>query len=256
MARFRLPKPRLIPAEVAADGDGAVMGFFDHLEELRFRAMRAFLALIVGTLIGVAVAPRVLKFLVAPYGDLLQTLGPTEGVVSFFRVALLVGGILAIPVITYQFLMFILPALDRKQTRFVLLSIPAVTVLFLVGVIFAWTILVPPALGFLSGFQPTIFKPEWTAPLYLGFVTSLLFWMGVAFETPLVLFVLSLMGFLGAGALIRNWRIAIVASSIAAAVITPTIDPVNMFLVMGPLLSLYVISIVLVAFGSRINRNQ
>jgi sec-independent protein translocase protein TatC len=120
-----------------------------------------------------------------------------------------------------------------------------------VGALFAWFILVPPALGFLRDFQPTLFKPEWTADLYLSFVTSLIFWMGVAFETPLVFFVLAFLGIVSPMALIYNWRIAIVGAAVAAALITPTIDPVNMALVMGPLLTLYVISIILVAIGNR-----
>jgi sec-independent protein translocase protein TatC len=118
--------------------------------------------------------------------------------------------------------------------------------------LFSFYILLPPALGFLQGFQPTLFKPEWTADLYLSFVTSLIFWMGVAFETPLVFFVLALLGFVNWRLLARSWRIAIIGSAIAAAVITPTIDPVNMFLVMGPLMALYLMSIFLVAIGQRI----
>jgi sec-independent protein translocase protein TatC len=111
----------------------------------------------------------------------------------------------------------------------------------------------PPALGFLQGFQPTLFKPEWTADLYLSFITSLIFWMGVAFETPLIFFVLALLGLVSAGALARNWRVAVVGSSVAAAMITPTVDPVNMILVMGPLMTLYLLSILLVYVGRRIN---
>jgi len=84
-------------------------------------------------------------------------------------------------------------------------------------------------------------------------VTSLLFWMGVAFETPLVFFILSLLGVVTARGLIRGWRIAVIASAVAAAFITPTVDPVNMFLVMGPLLGLYVFSILLVAIGWRLS---
>jgi sec-independent protein translocase protein TatC len=111
-------------------------------------------------------------------------------------------------------------------------------------------------LGFLEGFQPQLFKPEWTADLYLGFVTALLFWMGVAFETPLIFFVLSILGMVTAAVLRRNWRIAVVGSAIAAAFITPTVDPVNMMLVMGPLLALYLLSIILVMIGSRFNRAE
>ncbi|MAU12093.1 MAG: twin-arginine translocase subunit TatC [Anaerolineaceae bacterium] len=245
-----------------SDGQGARMSFFSHLNELRIRVTRAFFAVVIGTFIGFFLADKVLAILQVPYCELVEQaeqcelviLGPTGGIVVFFRVALMLGAIIAMPMITYQVMMFVLPALKRGEKRIVLLSIPAITILFLVGVAFSWFILLRPALGFLEGFQPTIFKPEWTADLYLSFVTSLIFWMGVAFETPLVLFVLSVLGMVTPGALARNWRIAIVLSSIAAALITPTIDPVNMMLVMGPLMGLYAISIVLTFFGVRINR--
>lgn len=229
------------------------MGFFDHLDELRQRLTKAAFALVVGTLAGIAVATPVLQYLIAPYGERLQTLGPTESVVAYFRVALLIGGILAIPIITYQVLMFVLPGLTRRESRILLASILPVTLLFIVGVAFAWFVLVPPAFNFLQNFQTDIFKPEWQADQYLGFVTALLFWMGVAFETPLVFFVLSLLGFVSAMNLIRSWRIAIIGSAVAAAMITPTIDPVNMMLVMGPLLALYLLSIILVFIGRRIS---
>lgn len=244
------------------DGQGGRMSFFAHLNELRIRVTRAFLAVVVGTLIAFFLADKALMILQQPYCQLVESqeecqlvvLGPTGTIVVYFRVSLMLGAIFAMPLMTYQVMMFILPALKRSEKRLVLLSIPAITILFLIGVAFAWFLLMPPALGFLEGFQPTIFRPEWTGDLYLSFVTALVFWMGVAFETPLVIFVFSILGMATPGALARNWRIAIVLSSIAAAFITPTIDPVNMMLVMGPLMSLYAISIVLSYFGVRINR--
>jgi sec-independent protein translocase protein TatC len=263
----------LLPDE---DGEGARMGFFDHLDELRKRITRAAIALIIGTVIGIAAAQPALEYLVQPYcvavrDNVIQTdetnsavvsdsdcrlvsLGPTGGVVAYFRVALTIGGIIAVPTVTYQLLMFIFPGLTRKEKRIVLLSLPAVMLLFLIGIAFAWFVLMPPALGFLEGFQATLFKPEWTADLYLSFITSLIFWMGVAFETPLVFFVLGLIGVVSVWPLIRNWRIAVIGAAIAAALITPTIDPVNMLLVMGPLMVLYALSIVLVFVARRIAR--
>ncbi len=265
-----LPKPKVTPppskqTPVPAapqpvaepeDGEGARMGFFDHLDELRQRLFKASLALVIGTVIGVVVAEPVLKFLVQPYGQQLVFTDPTGAIVQYFRVALLVGAILSIPMITYQLLMFVLPGLTQKEKRLLLISIPPVTVLFLIGVAFAWYILIPPALDFLVGFEPEIFEAFWTADRYLGFVTSLLFWMGVAFETPLIFFVLSVLGFVTQQVLIKNWRIAIVGAAIAAAVITPTVDPVNMGLVIIPLLMLYVFSIFLVGIGQRLNRAE
>jgi len=238
------------------DGDGAKMGLWEHLDELRRRLFVAAIALVLGTVAGVLVATPVLEFLQQPYGKAFTVLGPTGGVVAYFRVALLVGGMLSIPVITYEVLMFVLPGLTRKEKRIILLSLPAVTGLFVTGAAFAWFVLIPPALGFLAGFQPTLFKPEWTADLYLGFVTSLVFWMGVAFQTPLVFFVVALLGMVNARTLLRNWRIAVVGAAVAAALITPTIDPVNMLLVMGPLMALYLLSIALVIIGRRLSPAQ
>jgi len=198
----------------------------------------------------------VLEFLRKPYGEAFLVKDPTGGVVQYFRVAIMVGASLSIPVITYEILMFVLPGLTGKEKKLLVMSLPPITILFIIGVAFAWFILIPPALGFLVNFQPTIFHAQWTADHYLGFVTSLLFWMGVSFETPLVFFVLSLFAVVQSRQLIKQWRIAIVGTAIAAAVITPTVDPVNMLLVMGPLMALYVLSIVLVAVGNRIIKER
>lgn len=262
MLRLRRNKPippQEDPIEEVEDGHELRMGFFEHLDELRRRIQWSFLAVVLGTGIGILITPHVLEFLLHPYARLypegrdLVVLGPTGSVVSFFKVSLMLGGIFAIPVITYQLLMFIVPGLKRGEKRVILLSIPPITILFLVGVIFSWEILMPAAISFLEGFQSDIFDPEWTADQYLSFVTSLLFWMGAAFETPLVFFVLALLGLVTARGLIKNWRIAVVGAAIAAAVITPTVDPVNMFLVMGPLMGLYVFSIFLVMIGRRLS---
>lgn len=242
------------PPAAPGDGEGARMGLFEHLDELRRRLFVAALALLIGTLGGVVVAAPVLKYLQEPYGEAFIVLDPTGGVIQYFRVALLVGASLSIPIITYEMLMFILPALTGREKRLLIGSLPPVTLLFIIGVAFAWFVLIPPALGFLEGFQPTLFKAQWTADKYLGFVTSLLFWMGVAFQTPLVFFVLALLGVVKRRVLIQNWRIAIIGSAAAAAIITPTVDPVNMLLVMGPLLTLYLLSIVLVSVGQRLMR--
>lgn len=231
-----------------------VMGFLDHLTELRDRVIRAILGLAITTGLSMVFANQILKYLTSPVGRedfLLQTLGPTEGVVIYFRVALLAGGIIAIPWITWQLWMFIAPGLTRKERRYILLSLPASTLLFLVGVAFAWFILMPAALGFLQDFQNEIFKADWTAGQYVAFVTSLLFWIGVSFEMPLIFFILARMGLVSPKALRQNWRIAVVGAALAAAFITPTIDPFNMMLVMGPLLMLYLLSILLSVIAYR-----
>lgn len=256
LRRLRVPVPRVrIPlrhaATVPADPERH-MGLLDHLYELRDRLAKAFIALVAGTLAGLLIGEPVLKYLQSPYGREFTVLGPTGGVVAYFRVSLMIGAILSIPVVTYQILMFVIPGLTAKEKRIVLYSLPAIVGLFLVGIMFSWFVLIPPALDFLETFASDIFRAEWTADQYLGFVTSLIFWMGVAFEIPLIFFVLGLIGLVSPANLLNSWRFAVVGASIAAALITPTVDPVNMMLVMAPLLALYGASIVLVGIGNRI----
>ncbi len=242
-------------------GDGAQMGFFEHLDELRVRATRAFIGLVIGTVIGSIFAGQALAYIGRPYLELSNLeafliIDVTGSVIAYFRVALLIGGVIAVPVITHQITMFFLPALDSQQRRFFWLILPAIMALFVVGVLFAWYVLIPPALQFLEGFQDDLFVQQWEATRYIAFVTSLLFWMGVAFESPLLFFSLSLLGFVEAKALLNNWRLAVVISAALAAFITPTVDPVNMMLVMGPLLVLYAISIGLVFVGARMHQRR
>lgn len=229
--------------------EAATMTLLDHLNELRVRLMRSIGALVLGILLAVFFTDELLRYLIRPYGAELQVLGPTESVVMYFRIALMAGAIGAMPYITYQLFMFVLPGLTRKERRWVLLALPATTGLFLLGVAFAWFIMVPAALGFLRDFETDIFQAEWTADRYIAFLTALLFWIGVAFEMPVVVFVLARLGVLGPKPLIRNWRLAVVLSTVAAALITPTVDPFNMLLVTGPLLVLYAISIGLAAIA-------
>jgi sec-independent protein translocase protein TatC len=231
------------------------MTLIDHLLELRNRLLAAMIALVVGVVIGILITEPVFLYLMLPGKnvgvDQLLATGPTDSIIAYLRVSLLIGATLSIPVVTYQLLMFIIPGLTKGEKRIVLASIPAVTLLFLVGVGFAWFVMVPPALDLLANFQSDIFEAMWTADRYLGFITALLFWMGVAFQTPLVFFVLALLGIVTAKTLASQWRVAIVGIAVAAAIITPTPDPINMMLVMGPLLGLYLFSIVLVFLGSR-----
>jgi sec-independent protein translocase protein TatC len=253
--RTKVPQPASPPPPQEEEGHELRMSLLDHLLELRNRLLKAVIALGVGVTLGIFVTEPVFNYLLAP-GKLvgvekLYATAPTDSILSYLRVSLLIGAMISIPIVTYQILMFIVPGLTRQEKRIVISAIPAVTLLFLVGVGFAWFVMVPPALDILANFQSEIFEPIWTADRYLGFVTALLFWMGVSFQTPLVFFILALLGVLTPGALARQWRVAIVAIAAAAAIITPTPDPVNMLLVMAPLLALYIFSILLVFIGSR-----
>ncbi len=221
------------------------MTLLGHLEELRDRLVKSAITVFITTLIAAAFTTQILELLISPYGNKLQVLGPTEGIAIYFRVALTAGLVLAMPMLIYQLLMFILPGLEENEKKYVYWGVPAATMLFLVGVSFAWFILLPAAIGFLSGWQTDVFIQEWQSQKYIPFITSIIFWIGIAFETPLIIFIMAKLNLVTPQFLIQQWRFAFVIIAIAAAMITPTVDPFNMALVMLPLFALYGLSILL-----------
>jgi sec-independent protein translocase protein TatC len=221
------------------------MPIMGHLRELRNVLIKCAIALAITTAISFTFTTQILQFLIAPYGGILETIDPTENVTTYFRVALVSGAVLAMPFLVYFIWSFIAPGLEDKEKRYVRFIVPGATILFVVGVAFAWYIMLPAAIGFLSGFEPEIFKTSWRAAAYIPFVTSLMFWIGVAFELPLIVFFLAKLKIVTAKQLLGWWRFAVVGAAIIAALITPTVDPFNMLLVVGPLILLYFLSIVL-----------
>ncbi len=221
------------------------MPLLEHLVELRNVLIKSVFALLVGTLVAAIFTPQILQFLIAPYGSTLQTIDPTENVSIYLRVSIMAGAVITMPIFVYLLWSFIAPGLERSEKRYVYIVVPGATVLFLIGVAFAWGIMLPAAIGFLSTFQSEIFKSDWRADAYIPFVTSLMFWIGVSFETPLIIFFLAKLHVVTASMLLKGWRFAIVIIAVVAAMITPTVDPFNMLLVMAPLILLYFFSVLL-----------
>lgn len=229
----------------------------EHLNELRKRLVWAALALMIATIVSFLFAQYILNFLLIPYsnsigGDAtLQTLKPTEGLETYFKVALLSGAIIAMPVILIQFWQFISPGTTVQERRYIYIFVPSALFLFLLGIAFAWFILAPAAIFFLANFMTDIFKTDWTGQEYISFVTRLVFWMGVSFQLPIVAYFVARIGVITSQNLRDQWRVAIVAVAVIAAIITPSIDPVTMLLTMAPLLVLYLLSIGLAKIGQR-----
>jgi len=173
----------------------------------------------------------------------------TEPIGTVMRVSLMTGFAIAFPYIGLEAWLFIAPGLKKRSRTYGLIAIPIVVIFFLGGMAFAYYVMLPTALPFLLNFMGinTIPRPS----SYIKFVTSLMFWLGVAFEFPIVIFILSSLGLISAKMLIQQWRLAIVIIAVISALITPTVDPVNMALVMGPLIILYFLSVLLAAFAQR-----
>jgi sec-independent protein translocase protein TatC len=223
----------------------------DHLDELRGRVFKAFLALVLTTGLSFAFAGQIIEYLTTPIGgsEALVSIEVTENVAIFMKVSLLSGFVLGMPVIVYQIMRFTLPGLNRREKIWLLLGVPLATLLFAGGVAFTWFIMLPTAIPFLTAFLgiTTQVRPA----NYFDFITRLMFWIGLCFEMPLVVMILAKLKMVTAKQLLKGWRYAIVGMALVAAIVTPTVDPINMGLVMLPLLGLYVISIILAVFAER-----
>jgi sec-independent protein translocase protein TatC len=227
------------------------MPLLRHLDELRQRIFKAFLGVMLTTAVSFAFAQQLINLLAAPIGgsQALVSIEVTENIAIYMRVALLSGLILGMPVIIYQFMSFILPGLRQQERKWLLLGVPAASLLFAAGVAFAWFVMLPAAVPFLTNFIgiTTHVRPA----SYFDFITTVMFWIGVSFEMPLIVALLAKLKFVTARQLLSGWRYAFVGIAFVAALITPTVDPVNMGLVMAPLCALYLVSILLAALVGR-----
>lgn len=232
----------------------------EHLRELRRRVLICVVAILVGSVVSFAFYRHIIEFLSRPAYDLesgsgleLVFIEVTELLTTAVKVSFVAGFVLALPVILHQVVMFVAPGLTGKERRYLYLFMPAALVAFAAGVAFAYYVLTPPALRFLLGFSD-VATPLIRISNFVNLMVRLLFWMGVAFETPLIMYMLAQLGIVSAQRLSRFRRYWVVIAFILAAIITPTFDPVNQALVAGPLLVLYEIGVLLARLAGRSRR--
>lgn len=224
----------------------ARMGLLEHFEELRERLIKSAIALVLAIIFSLFFTGKFLRILISPMGELKPIfLRPTEMIITYLRVAFIAGLALAMPFIVYQLIKFILPALYPHERRYLYWLIPSATLSFLAGLAFAYFVMLPFVVKYLLTFGGDLARAQWTIGEYINFVTNFLFWMGMTFELPLVIYFLSKLGLISPEWLGRNRKYAIVVIAIIAAVITPTPDPFNMSLVMIPLILLYEVGVLL-----------
>jgi sec-independent protein translocase protein TatC len=251
-------------------------GISEHLLALRGHLFRSMVALALATAFCFLFSQNLMQLLAYPLGDpavaadvgnqggvtgwvekafaqgadglaRLQVIEPTEAVGVFMRVSLLGGVILALPWIVFELFLFIAPGLMPRSRIVMLAGIPLVSVFFLLGAAFCFFIMMPAAIPFLYTFLG--FRAAWRPSAYFDLITTLMFWVGVTFEMPLVAYLLAAARLINARQLASVWRFAVVIIAVIAPAITPTVDPVNMGLVMAPMLLLYLISILAAAIA-------
>lgn len=223
----------------------------EHLVELRRRIFTIIAAMLASSTVAAFFVQQILDLLVKPKGDVqLMFLAPTDMVMVYIEVVIGMAVVITLPVIVYEILMFVRPGLESPQelkafTLITWIGVPLVLFFFVSGIVFAYFLVLPVMLQTLAGFGGTIAKAAWSIRFYYTFVINVLLWIGLAFETPLVMAIVARLGVVAPNDMAKKWRYAIVGAAVLAAVITPTVDPINMMLVMGPLVVLYFVGIVM-----------
>jgi sec-independent protein translocase protein TatC len=235
------------------------MSFWEHLAELRSRLLWAILFWTIGSVIAWVYYDKIFWMLVKPIEPALRKYEIPVTLQSIFeplmlklQISIAAGLVIAFPGILYEVMAFIWPALYPHEKRFALKLIPASLILFGAGVFLAYNLIPVAALFMLQMGLPHTENPGIKVQVlnfarqYLWSVAKIAAACGVLFQMPLVMMFLGKLGVVSAKGLMRYWRHAIVAIFTLSAIITPTIDPVNMTLLAGPIVGLYFLSVLLV----------
>lgn len=242
--RFFTEEPEEQPfGEVMSSSFSAPEILLEHIEHFRKHLLRILVVLGISILGSFYFTEWLVNYLAGPVGGLenLQAIEVTESIGVYMRVALMAGVALASPYVAFELWFYAAPGMRPRARLYSLLAIPMALVFFAGGMAFAYYLMLPTALPFLLDFLGVAARLRPAS--YFEFVTGIMFWMGVAFQFPLVIFAFSGLGWVKPQQLLEYWRIAVIVIAILSAMITPTVDPVNMALVMGPMIALYFLSI-------------
>ncbi len=228
-----------LPQE-GSDEEGQKLTVLEHLEELRHRLIFSAIGVAVATGISFIFTKQLLLFLKEPAGVVeFITIEATEGFSTYFKVAFYSGLAMGLPVLLYHAIMFLAPGLTRVERRYLRFLLPGSVVCFILGVFFAYYVALPPALRFLIPFLADVATPQIRLGDYVTFVTTLLFWTGIVFETPIVIFFLAKLHIVNYKMLAKNRKFALLGAFVISAIITPSPDPYTQIVVAIPLLALY-----------------
>jgi sec-independent protein translocase protein TatC len=232
------------------------MTFLEHLEELRWRIIYSIIGIVVGTIVAwIFIDFLVDVVLLKPAKDsgaVLQNLRPFGQLFLYMQIAIMVGMIISIPNIFYQFWQFISPALRKKEKKYIFWIVLFSSVCFIGGIAFAYFAMLPLTLKFAAEFGSESIKNEFAIDEYMSIIISVMLAAGLVFELPMISFFLSKLGILKPSLMRKYRRHSIVVIMILAAFLTPGADPVSQLVLAVPLVVLYEISI----FISKISQKK
>ena len=219
----------------------------EHLEELTRRLIKMGIAIVFGLVIGFIFSQPLLRVIAENVnsGEGLDVRNPTDNLTVIFKVALYIAIAVTSPILLYQIIAFLAPGLTNREKRIVYTSLPFVALLFIGGASYSFFFAIPRALDFLSNLGTDIFQPGADAQETVNFYLTIMVGLGLAFQLPLVMFLLAKINIVSAAKMRKFRKYSYLMIIIVAAIITPTTDPVNLGLVALPLVVLYEVGIIL-----------
>ncbi|MBI2811040.1 MAG: twin-arginine translocase subunit TatC [Candidatus Melainabacteria bacterium] len=241
--------PQESEEEEPAEG---LMTVVEHLDELRARIIRSIGYIAVALVAMLFVTKDILVFLEKPAGNItFQALSLEEPVLVFFKVAFYAALIASSPFILFELSQFIAPGLTKKERAIMAPIVIGSPVLFVCGSAFAYYLLLPPMLHFFSSFGVGVSPINQRLDFYISLVSSILLYMGLCFQLPILIFALSFTGIVNSRMLLAIWKYAVAGITVIAAIVTPDPTAMSMLMVMAALIGLYFLSILLLKIFGR-----
>jgi sec-independent protein translocase protein TatC len=220
--------------------DDKEMSLFDHLEELRMRIFFSLAGILVGIVLCFWQVNPIVSLLEQPaQGAKFLQLAPGEYFFVSIKVAGYSGALIASPFVLYQIIQFVLPGLTKRERRFIGPIVLGSSVLFWVGLFFAYEALIPAALNFFINYGGDVVEQSWSIDRYFEFILLLLFSTGIAFQIPVIQILLGLLGIVSGRQMIGAWRTVMLGAVVLGAVLTPSTDPLTQSLLGGAVITLY-----------------
>lgn len=232
--------------------DDIKMSIFEHVEELRYRIMKAAIFFIIATGFSFTHAKDISWLLQQPaHGVKFLQLAPGEYFFSSLKISTCAGLIISSPFTIYQIALFILPGLTSKETQFFIPLLASSILLFFIGTYFSFKILIPAALNFFIDYGSNIVEPIWSFEQYFDFILVLLISTGLAFQVPVIQIIIGLLGIISTEQMLHNWKYILLLSTVISAILTPSTDPVTQSLLSIAILMLYFTGIVILKLLNR-----
>jgi sec-independent protein translocase protein TatC len=219
------------------------MSIIEHLAELRKRIVISIGGLIFFSILGYSFITDILKIFTKPVGKDLVYLVPTEAFFTQLKLSMFVGFLLALPIILYQIWRFVLPGLKKEEKRYLLVLVPLSYIFFLIGVAFAFFIVIPFGIKFFLGFSSDGLEAMFSLSKYISFIIKILIPFGIIFELPLLITLLVKLNLITSNFLKNKRRYVIVSIFVLSAILTPP-DIISQAMMAVPLIFLYEFSIV------------